>query len=255
MKLLKALAACAAVIGFSSSAYALTGLEVAQKMDAVDTSKSSTLVNTMTIVRGSQQMTRVMNVQVKKYGPVEKQYIYIFKPADVKDTSYLTWNYKDVNKDDDMWIYMPSESIVRRVSGGGKKGPFMRSDFSNEDITKREVADDTFSYLREEDVAGVKCHVIEALPVKPDKSGYKRRVLWVRSDIWLPAKIEYYNFGDKKIKECLYGGYVQISGIWVASKRKMTSVDRGTYSMLESSDIRFNVDLSDSLFEQANLKR
>ncbi|HAL86858.1 MAG TPA: outer membrane lipoprotein-sorting protein, partial [Deferribacteraceae bacterium] len=42
-------------------------------------------------------------------------------------------------REDDMWLYLPAESLVRRISGGGKKGAFMRSDFANEDIQKREV--------------------------------------------------------------------------------------------------------------------
>ena len=36
-----------------------------------------------------------------------------------------------------MWVYMPAESLVRRISGGSKKGSFMRSDYANEDISRR----------------------------------------------------------------------------------------------------------------------
>ena len=57
--------------------------------------------------------------------------------------AYLTWSYRDINKDDDMWVYMPAESLVRRISGGSKKGSFMRSDYANEDISRREVDKDT----------------------------------------------------------------------------------------------------------------
>lgn len=236
-------------------ANALTGREVAQRMDAVDTSKSSEMVNTMTITRGSQKLVRSMDVKVKKFPGVEKQFIRFSEPADVRDTSYLSWNYKELSRDDDMWIYMPAESLVRRVNGGGKKGPFMRSDFANEDITKREVDDDKHTYLRKEDLNGIDCHVVEAVPVQPEKSGYKRRVLWIREDIWLPAKIEYFDQGDRLIKERIMGGYKQVSGIWTATRQKMTTIGRGTHTMLESDGINYNIQLSDSLFEQANLKR
>ena len=39
-----------------------------------------------------------------------------------------------------MWVYLPAESLVRRISGGGQKGAFMRSDMANEDIEDRAVA-------------------------------------------------------------------------------------------------------------------
>jgi len=41
------------------------------------------------------------------------------------------------------------------LSGGGKKGSFMRSDFANEDIEKREVDDDEHRLLRSEQFSGV----------------------------------------------------------------------------------------------------
>ncbi len=235
--------------------FSLTGLDIAKNMDNVDTSKSSNVINKMTINRGNATLTRVMDVKLKKYGSVEKQFIKIFEPSDVKDTSYLIWNYKDVNKEDDMWIFMPAEAIVRRINGGGKKGPFMRSDFSNEDITKREVEDDEFKLIKEDDINGAHCYVIEAYPVKKDRSGYSKRTIWVRKDIWLPAKIEYYNATGKKIKECIYGGYKKVSGIWMSTIRKMTTEGSGTYSILETSNIQLNIDISDSVFDQSNMKR
>lgn len=236
-------------------AYGLTGREVAERMDAVDTSQSREMVNTMVITRGKQTLVRRMEVKVRKFEGVEKQYIRFFQPAEVRDTSYLSWNYTDIANDDDMWVYMPAESLVRRVSGGGKKGPFMRSDFANEDITKREVEDDSFTYLRKEALHGVECHVIEAVPVQPDKSGYSKRILWIRSDIWLPGRIEYFDKSGRSTKERLVGGYRQIQGIWTATRQKMTSIGRNSSTMLESDGIQYNVPLSDSLFEQSNLKR
>ena len=66
----------------------------------------------------------------------------MIEPPDVRGIMYFTWSYEDIEKDDDMWVFLPAESLMRRISGGGKKGSFMRSEFANENIEKREVEDD-----------------------------------------------------------------------------------------------------------------
>ena len=125
-----------------ASGWALTGRDVALKADQVDTSRTSDMSMAMIIKRGDQQLVRFMAMKKKKFPDSEKQHIRFLEPGDIRNTAYLTWSYRDINKDDDMWVYMPAESLVRRISGGSKKGSFMRSDYANEDISRREVDKD-----------------------------------------------------------------------------------------------------------------
>ncbi|MEA2083704.1 MAG: outer membrane lipoprotein-sorting protein [Thermodesulfobacteriota bacterium] len=60
----------------------------------------------------------------------------------------------------DIALRLPAESLVRRISGGGKKGILMRSDFADEDIEKKEV-DDEHRLLISEKFSGVDCYVVE----------------------------------------------------------------------------------------------
>ena len=94
----------------------------------------------MIIKRGDQQLVRFMAMKKKKFPDSEKQHIRFLEPGDIRNTAYLTWSYRDINKDDDMWVYMPAESLVRRISGGSKKElPSCADDFAREDISRREV--------------------------------------------------------------------------------------------------------------------
>ena len=128
-----------ATLPLEAPAGKLTGRDVAVKMDAVDTSNDSRRTAIMVINRKGQKLMRKMESCNKKYGPDERGLIRFIEPPDVRGIMYLTWSYEDVNRDDDMWIFLPAESLVRRISGGGKKGSFMRSDFANEDIEKTET--------------------------------------------------------------------------------------------------------------------
>ena len=133
------LSVCLLIVPSPGTCLAQSGRDIALKVDSVDSSRTSIMSTAMIIKRGNQQFIRSMTITKKKYPDDEKQLIRFLEPGDIRNTAYLTWTYKDIRKDDDLWVYMPAEALVRRISGGGKKGTFMRSDYANEDISRREV--------------------------------------------------------------------------------------------------------------------
>jgi len=233
----------------------LTGRNIAQKMYAVDTSRDSKRTAIMVINRKGQKLVRKMESCDKKYGPDERGLIKFIEPPDVRGIMYLTWSYENVERDDDMWIFLPAESLVRRISGGGKKGSFMRSDFANEDIEKREVDDDEHRLLKSEEFSGVDCYVVERIAKKQKDTNYSKRVVWVRKDTWLPIKVEYYNKRGKHFKTAIYGGFKEIKGIWTVTKIMTETPRKESKTLMQYDNVDYNIGLTDSLFEQSNLKR
>jgi phosphopantetheinyl transferase len=257
MRLLPALVlfACLLAILSPKPCLALTGREIALKVDSVDVSRTATMSTAMIVKRGSQQLVRSMTITKKKYPDDEKQLIRFLEPGDIRNTAYLTWTYKDIRKGDDMWVYMPAEALVRRISGGGKKGMFMRSDYANEDISRREIDEDAFVLLPDETFSGVDCHVLEAKPAFPDKTNYSKRHIWVRKDIFLPAKISYFDAGGQPAKELVFGGYKEIQGIWTATRQRMRTLGADSETVLEIREILYNSAIPDDIFQQQDLKR
>jgi outer membrane lipoprotein-sorting protein len=240
---------------FAVKAAELTGRDIALRMDAVDTSFDSKRTAIMVINRKGQKLVRKMESCNKKYGPDERGLIRFIEPPDVRGIMYLTWSYEDINRDDDMWVFLPAESLVRRISGGGKKGSFMRSDFANEDIEKREVDDDDHKLLRSEEFSGADCYVVERVSKKQKDTNYSKRIVWVMKDTWLPMKVEYYNKRGKQFKTAIYGGFKEIKGIWTATKIMTETPSKGSKTLMQYDNVDYNIGLSDSLFEQSNLKR
>jgi len=233
----------------------LSGREIMQRAEDNDTSITSKMNTVMVIQRGSQKLVRKIESLRKKFGDDEKSLIRFIKPADVKDTMYLTWSYKDIEREDDMWLYLPAESLVRRISRGGKKGAFMRSDFANEDIQKREVDDDKHTFLKREIFSDIDCYVVENLPMKKHDTGYSKKITWIHPDLFLPVKVEYFDKRGKLLKKALYGGYKVIDSINVFTKILMETPKKGTKTFFERNNIEFDISISDSVFEQSNLKR
>jgi outer membrane lipoprotein-sorting protein len=209
----------------------------------------------MTIRRGGLALVRAMDISRKKDPGSEKQLIVFLEPPDVRGVSYLTWAYEDHLKEDDMWVFLPAESLTRRIAGGARKGPFMRSDYALEDILRREVDEDSWELLGEESLRGADCHALRATPVDPKKGGYAKRLLWIRKDISLPAKIEYYGKGDRLIKTLTLGDFRNVQGIWVPLKQEMLASGSGSSTRLELTSVVFNEPAPADKFLSQNLKR
>lgn len=236
---------------------ALTGLDIAQRMDAVDRSRDASRSAIMVIERGSQKLTRKMDLKAVKTEGGERSIIRFVEPADVRNTQYLSWTYDDPAKLDDMWVYFPTENLVRRISGGGKKGSFMRSDFSNEDIERRAVDDASYTRLPDTVLEGVEAFVIESTPIpeKKDQTAYSKRTTWVDKRTLLPLKVHFYDTRGRVVKTLESGGFTQIDGIWTATKLVMETPRRGSRTLMQYVDIRYNTGLSESEFIQSELDR
>lgn len=244
-----------ALLGGSVHAQELAGRDIAVRMDAVDSSLDSTRQAVMVVERGSQQLVRRLEIYTKRYGPDRRSLIRFIDPPDARDIMYLTWTYQDFAREDDMWVFLPSESLVRRISGGGKKGTFMRSDLANEDIERREVDDDAHRLLGSEAFAGTDCYVVEFASKKQAQTNYAKRVVWIRKDLWLPVKTEYYNKRERHFKTALYGGFEQIDGIWTSTKFTVETPSQGSRTLMQYQSVEYNQGLDDTLFEQTVLQR
>jgi outer membrane lipoprotein-sorting protein len=236
----------------------LNGRDIAIKADQADSSLDSQRNATMLIQRGSQKLIRKMKMWDKKFTQKETRSLIRFdEPADVSNTQYLSWVYDETNREDDLWIYFPTENLVRRISGGGKKGAFMRSDFSNEDIEQRAVDDDEHLLLKSEIINDRDHFVIESTPVqeKSRSTNYSKRIIWIDKEYWLPIKIEYYNNRRQLLKTLTQGGIESIDGIWTSTKLVMETPKKKTRTLMQYFDVAYNVGLEDSLFNQSALKR
>ncbi len=238
----------------------MSGREIMLKVDAVDTSRDTTMKSTMIIERGKLKLVREMEHFTKQYGDTlkdERSLIQFIQPADVYKTAYLTWSYDAIHREDDMWVYLPAEKLVRRISGGGKKGAFMRSDLSNEDIEDRSVDDDVHELAGSKDVAGAGCWVVESTPRKElqKDTNYSKRILFIRKDIYLPVRVEYYDKRGRLMKTATHGGFKQIGGIWTITKSIFETPSRKTRTLFQRTDIVYNSGIDDALFLQSNLKR
>jgi outer membrane lipoprotein-sorting protein len=247
---------CISPLLCSATDEALTGRDIAERMQAVDNSYTSQRNGTMVIQRRGQTLRRSLTRYHQQTEDGQRNLIIFTEPADIRNTKYLSWIYESPEKNDDLWIFLPSENLTRRISGsGGKKGSFMRSDFSNEDISKSYPEDNKQRLLGSEILFDQDTYFIESIPLNKKDSNYSKREIWVNKETWLPVQIYFYDKSGQHFKTAIYGGAEKIDGIWTITKIKMITPRRQSTTLLQYKDIAYNIELDKSLFTQSALKR
>lgn len=216
----------------------------------------------MTLVdsRGGQRI-RDIEIHAKDYGHrTGKAITFFLSPPEVKGVGFLAWSYPD--KDDDQWLYLPELKRVRQITANTRKQSFQGSDFSYQDLELFEdirdwtEADAVSKLVNEnEAVEGVPCAVIELTPQGKDLE-YSRLVLWLDRKDSVVRKVEFYDKRDGALmKTLVLSDFKTIDSIPTPHRMEMASVKKGTKTVMEISEVRYNKDLSDEIFTQRYLER
>ena len=116
-------------------------------------------------------------IRINGKGLDQKFYIYFKAPSDVRKMSFLVW--KNADKDDDRWMFIPALDLVKRIAPGDKRTSFVGSDFLYEDVSGRGLEDDVHELIETTDTQ----YVIKNVP--KDKKGIKftSYTVWIDKDI------------------------------------------------------------------------
>ena len=133
------------------------------------------------ILKDSKGRTRNSSLHVISQSGGEKQIIWFLAPADDKGVSFLKIEHDD--RDDEMRLWLPAFNKIRRISSKKKSDAFMGSDMSYEDMSNRELSENDYQLLKEEDnVNGINCYVLDTTPKKEVKSEYSHHKTWIARD-------------------------------------------------------------------------
>ena len=79
-----------------SIVFSLTADEIMKKVDERDTGNSAISSNVMILIdKKKRERIREIKLYVKEYSEVEKSISFFLSPADVKNTSFLSYDWED----------------------------------------------------------------------------------------------------------------------------------------------------------------
>ena len=209
---------------------------------------------TMTITdkRGKERVKEFAMLRLdEEEGGEQKYYTYFRKPSDVSRLTFMVYKTPDGN--DERLIYVPSVDLVKPISADDKNSSFVGSHFSYEDVSGRHWSDDTHTLLYDSTLNDSKVWVIESIP-KEKYKGFARKLSYVDQENYLPLIEKYFDKKGKLVRRFVANKIEEIDGILTMTVRTMENVKKGGKTIIQFSDISYNVGLDKSVFTERFLK-
>ena len=244
------------IASLNITAQNLSGRDIMQKVK--DRANGDTRYSEMTMKlinkRGRERVRKVKSYSVD-IGKDKKTIMFFIYPGDVKGTGFLTWDYDEIGKNDDKWLYLPAMKKTRRISGSSaKKDYFMGTDFTYDDMGSRNVDEDKHKLLREETIEGHKCWIVESIS-KDKRDLYSKKISWIRQDCLIGVKIEYYDKLGKLHRKLEISNVEKVDGFWIAKQLHMTNVQNKHQTYINIKNPKYDIDIKENKFTVGVLEK
>lgn len=180
----------------------------------------------------------------------QRYYMYFHGPSDVKGTTFMVWKYPA--KEDDRWIFIPAVKLVKRIAADDKRSSFVGSDFTYEDVSGRDLGDETYSLVRKEDFVGRPAYVVEGKPKAA--TDYARRLSWIDQERWLPLKEEYFDARNEPVRTFTADKVEQKGEHWTVTARSMKNLQSGHRTEVAYPEVEYGVGLKEDVFSERYLR-
>ena len=244
-----------AALTLPAAAWALTAVEIMDKNFVVGKYADSTSETTMTLTNksGQQRVRKTFGTsKLDANGIDNKRMTRFLEPTDVKGTVSLLVEHSD--KDDDIWIYLPSVKKVRRLISSNKKDSFVGTDFSYGDVIGHKVKEWNHTIVKEEEVDGKPCYVIESTPkdaIVKTNTGYSKRIGWIQKDNFVTVKAVSYDEAGELLKEAKYSHWKEVDTVkhkWQAGILEAKNLQTGHSTVITIDQFKVNNGVKDDFF-------
>jgi hypothetical protein len=236
-------------------ATAMTGREIMQEQKDRHAVDSEVATDTMVLVdsKGKNEQ-REMHRYYKALAGGEKRALVVFvSPADIRGTALMIWNHP--KGEADQWLFLPSQNKLQRVARSSRNSYFMGTDFTYGDMEPEDIDGYEYMVAREEAVDGQDCYVVEAVAKeeaqKETKSPYSKRVLWVRKDVFVTVKIEFYDRRGTLAKTLTNHDFVNVKDkAWRPQKAVMVNHALNHKTLIGTRSRQVDASVQDDVFTE-----
>ena len=243
---------------FSLFANVEKGEQIARDMDAANKGygSESSVMELVLIDSSGTTLVRGMKGTNLEKKEVIKGLMTFLKPNDVKGTKLLTWSYRETDKDDDQWLFLPSLKRVKKINSRTRGSSFMGSEFSYADLTAQTIEKYNFSYVKDIKVNGHDTWMLNR--VSKYKSNYKRVEIFVSKKMLTTVASNYYNKRNELYKKATFKNFkkykVNNKEFFRASEVTMSNLQNGKKSKFVWSERRLGEDVKESDLHKRSLR-
>jgi len=178
----------------------------------------------------------------------QKFYVYFSRPADVNKMAFLVW--KNMDKDDDRWLYLPALDLVKRIAASDKRTSFVGSHFFYEDVSGRNPALDDHTLIETTDTY----YVLESRPKEAGSVEFALYRSWIHKETFLPIKIDYVDGAGETSRTYEALNVEMIEGRATVTGSRMRDLRVGSETNMTYSGVAYDVGLEEKIFSERYLR-
>jgi len=245
--------ACIATFSSQAESTAPSASEILQK--AFDTRFNFDIVQVVELYAWCEmgELHRVLQYATKRIDGSLHGLGYFTAPAELRGTRMLMIEQFDRN--DDFFLYTPSQGKIRRVSSAQRADAFMGTDLSYEDFERRYVEDFEISIIGEATIQGEVGYAIRCEPKY--ESRHTHAIYYVAKSDHAILEVRYFRQGrDEPIKVqriprdkmVSMGNHIVPTQMWVENRLRNTETE------VRFTQIKIDPELKNSLFSRSALE-
>lgn len=221
-------------ITLMAPAFAETASDIIERARDVQRVENGIQQMEMVLVsRNGSERSRTFEMRVRKDGERVQTYVRFSKPTDVAGTQLIVVDNPD--KADEQLLYLPALKRTNRIAGKARKGAFMGSDFSYEDLEVSDSDDAKHTLVSQTDGAWV----IDTVP--DGESSYGRIQSTVSKSDYLPRLVTFYDRKGQHKKTLEILETAKENGSIIPTRSVMRNEARGTSTKMNVTSWRLNV--------------
>jgi len=232
----------------------ITGRELAQKIHDRYIGDNSKADMYMILVdkRGRKRERKFVSIFMEKKS-IRKNFIRFLEPEDIAGTGFLSIEDKDGKTT--QYLYLPALRRTRRIVSSQKGRSFVNSDFTYEDMERRNVDEFEHRIVGKKKIGDKECYILESVPKPGTNTKYSLIRSYVPKDIYLSIKTEFYDKHNELYKILTVEKLEKIQSIWTPMLMVMENLKRKHRTILKVQDVKYNIaGIGDELFTKRNLE-
>lgn len=181
----------------------------------------------------------------------EKTLFKVLEPLREKGT-------KTLKSDNHIYTYLPKTDRTIRLTSGMMMGSWMGSHLTNDDLVKEARLEDDYDAIISFEGERDDINIIEfTLTPKPDAPVvWGKLVLVIEADRYMPMLERYYDEDMELARTFTFTDMKQLGGRERPAVLRVVPADKpGEYTEFIYEQLELNIEVSDSLFSRASLKR
>ena len=182
------------------------------------------------------------------------------EPASERGIGMLNYNYDQVGREDQTWLYLSELGRVKRIATGdsdeyAEPASVFGSEFTTEDINYGKLQEYEINIIGEAIENNREVWKIESIPVtdRAKRSRYARSVYYVDRERFVSLRSEIYDKYGKEIKRTMASRVELVNGFWISRSLTMLNLVSNRLSNMAMIDIYIGLDIEEDFLTQRSL--